>query len=164
MTQRHFTQFQRSTLLIWIDLGVALVWFYIAYSYLRLGHPQLTTGSALLAIIYAAEATWMTCTPYARIDDQGIRVRERLLGWWRYVAWSEVVETETHRSKVRLVRNGSAFTVRLSWVRDNQREDLIAAIQYHTMSQSPGPPNHGFNRTPESSGPAKPGEFGGGAG
>ena len=43
---------------------------------------------------------------------------------------------------------------------------LFVFIMPLTLKSKPssGPPNKGFNRTPVSSGPAKPGEFGGGAG
>ena len=45
-----------------------------------------------------------------------------------------------------------------------QTELSDAFFQMMASIKPPSEPNKGFNRTPESSGPAKPGEFGGGAG
>jgi hypothetical protein len=100
------------------------------------GVAWLLRGSAGFAItwfalsaIFAAEAVWSVLTPYAVIDAQRLRARDRLLSGSRTVAWDEVTGLQMRGLRLDLLRDGPAFPVRLSWVRTDERGALIGEIQ-----------------------------------
>jgi len=124
-------QFDRAPLWAGLDALYALAGLAIAVSSWLRDDTVLAALCGALAIVYATESVWATRTPYAFLDPEGIRVRDRLLFPWRHLSWSQVAGLETRGSRLLLLHSGRPFSIQLSWVRTQQRDDLVAEVERH---------------------------------